>query len=378
MELPAKDRAESKDMSDWTRKGPLPDLPGQGRRASDRGGYRHADAASEAGSDRGERRRPPPFEGDGKSRDFGNWERKGPLSPVPASGPVREGGRLRTHDAPRERRQSPAWGEGRSQEGSRPPRREFQERPSVERQATASEMDSQWRSKMRPDPPAKSPTATPDASVPSSPATQPAPPAVRPRLNLAKRTVSEAEPSPVSATSTDSKSNPFGAARPIDTAAREKEIEEKRQLAVRHKRDAEDKARDEKKTTLEAAKATDKGKGHQSSPLSPTAPSSAQGKENGSEGKSPNQTSESAHLATENGEVQQNATTPATPTNGGAVSDKGADAARDAPQGAEGSWKKRSSPAAAGPGESEGDGWNTVTKANKSGRRVHPSRAVAS
>jgi len=53
-----------------------------------------------------------------------------------------------------------AWGEGRPQGsqdgGSRPPRREFQERPVVERTPTAAEQDSQWRTKMRPDAPASS------------------------------------------------------------------------------------------------------------------------------------------------------------------------------------------------------------------------------
>jgi translation initiation factor 4B len=213
-------------MSDWTRKGPLPDL--HGRRPSDRGaGFRNF---GDAGSESGERRRPPPFEGDGKPRDFGNWERKGPLSPVAPAGPggFREGGRVRSNDGPRaERRQSPAWGEGRSQDGSRPPRREFQDRPQYDRQPTAPELDNQWRSKMRPDAAVKSPSGTPETSVPSSPVPQHSAPATRPRLNLTKRTVSEAEPAPASSTS-DSKSNPFGAARPIDTAAREREIEEKR------------------------------------------------------------------------------------------------------------------------------------------------------
>jgi type IV secretory pathway VirB10-like protein len=62
----------------------------------------------------------------------------------------------------------------------------------------------------------------------------------------AKRTVSEAQPAP-EATPSSNKPNPFGAARPIDTAAREKEIEEKRQLELRQKKEADDKAREEKK-----------------------------------------------------------------------------------------------------------------------------------
>ena len=190
---------------------------------------------------------------DGKVRDFGNWERKGPLSPLPRT-VGDDGGRPRTRDGPRDRRQSPAWGEGRSQDGSRPPRREFAERPLVDRAPTAPEIDNQWRSKMRPDPPPKSPTPSRETSNPPSPAA-PAAPTVRPRLNLQKRTVSEAESlSPASAVS-EAKPSPFGGARPIDTFAREKEIEEKRQLAIRQKKEQEDKAREEKRAAKEAAEA---------------------------------------------------------------------------------------------------------------------------
>jgi translation initiation factor 4B len=68
-------------------------------------------------------------------------------------------------------------------------------------------------------------------------------------LNLAKRTVTEADLSSPSAA--DSKASPFGAARPIDTAAKEREIEEKRLAALKEKKDAEEKAKEER----EAAKA---------------------------------------------------------------------------------------------------------------------------
>lgn len=251
-------------MNDWSRKGPLPDLPGRdGGRQGSRG------YGNDFGADRGERKERFP-EGDGKVRDFGNWERKGPLSPIaqPERAP-REGGRPRTNDGPRgesfrEGRSSPAaWGEGRasgSQDGSRPPRREFQERPVAERTPTAAEQDSQWRTKMRPDAPAaKSPIPSRDGSeAPSSPAPSHAMPAGRPKLNLAKRTVSEspAEPSPTS-TSGDAKASPFGAARPIDTAAKEREIEEKRLAAIKEKHEAEEKAKAEaaEKAKADAEKA---------------------------------------------------------------------------------------------------------------------------
>lgn len=265
--LLAKDRdgdRPTREFNDWSRKGPLPDLPGRGgneRRDSGRGGF---------GSDYGGSERKERFpEGDGKVRDFGNWERKGPLSPMvqPDRGPPREGGRPGTNDGPRgegfrDRKSSPAaWGEGRaqgSQDGSRPPRREFQERPVVERAPTAAEQDNQWRTKMRPDAPAaKSPAPSRDGSeAPSSPAPAPAVPAGgRPRLNLAKRTVSEAPLASPSSVSGDSKASPFGAARPIDTAAKEREIEEKRLAALQEKKEAEEKAKQEQKEAAAKTKA---------------------------------------------------------------------------------------------------------------------------
>ncbi|KAI5357666.1 Putative RNA recognition motif domain, nucleotide-binding alpha-beta plait domain superfamily [Septoria linicola] len=251
---PRNDRADSnRDFSDWSRKGPLPDLPSQGRQPS-RGFERRGppggggfDNMSDAGSERGGPggRRPGFFEGDGKPRDFSNWERKGPLSPVPGQGPpVRDGGRLREAGGPREERGGASWGEGRSDAGSRPPRREYErpqgapERP--ERAPTAAEQDSQWRTNMRPDA-----AATPDVSTPTSPAQEA--PKERPRLNLAKRTVSTAEGAESAGnTPSDAKASPFGAARPIDTSAREKEVEEKRVLALRQKEEADVKAREEK------------------------------------------------------------------------------------------------------------------------------------
>ena len=164
-----------------------------------------------------------------------------------------------SNEGPRERRNSPAWGEGRgeprgegrSQEGSRPPRREFHERPIPIREPTAAEKDNQWRSKMRPDPveqPAPSPKL--DASAPTSPRAAPSAPASRPKLNLQKRTVSTAEPSPALPSGDSSKANPFGAARPVDTLTREKEIEEKLKI----KRDQEAKEREEKRAVDQKAK----------------------------------------------------------------------------------------------------------------------------
>jgi translation initiation factor 4B len=372
-------RSEAREITDWTRKGPLPDLPGQ-RRTSDRaGGFGRGggfDAASDAGSERGERRRPPPFAGDGKERDFGNWERKGPLSPAAAApnAMAREGRQPSFQGGAREQRQSPAWGEGREDSGSRGPRREFQpsersERPQYERQATAADSDSQWRTKMRPDAPASaSPTGTPDASTPSSPAPAPAAPAGRPRLNLAKRTVSEAQPQ-AEASSTSNKPNPFGAARPIDTATREKEIEEKKQLELRQKKEADDKAREEKKAK-EAEKA-------------------ASAKESAPAGKAKSPSEEKSKA---NFEILQRENEDGTAAGqdedaeGEIVDDKAVkpqEVVRDPPKSA-GAWRRKDDAPAAEEGttteEMDADGWSTVSKAKKpqARRGGPPARAIAS
>ncbi|KKK19136.1 translation initiation factor 4B, partial [Aspergillus ochraceoroseus] len=219
---------------DWTRKGPLPEAPQ--RRVPERSSFgRNLDNVSDAGSERMGGGRRSNFESDGKFRDLSNWERKGPLSPPP----MREGGRPRSNEGPGFRRSSPAWGEGRSQDGSRPPRREFQERTP-----TAADLDNQWRARMKPDQAAAQPAAN-EPSAPSSPATPAAvpvaAPATRPRLNLQKRTVTESP-----AAGTETKSSIFGGAKPIDTAAREKEVEERRQITLRQKKEADDKAKAEK------------------------------------------------------------------------------------------------------------------------------------
>ncbi|KAK5380611.1 Eukaryotic translation initiation factor 4B [Exophiala xenobiotica] len=420
---PPKNRQDTRDFSDWSRKGPLPDLPNNQRRVSDRqggfgggdrqGGFgggsgRSFDNTSDAGSERGQRRG---FgEGDGKVRDFSNWERRGPLSPAsPAPTSLREGGRQASKEAGF-RRNSPAWGEGRSQDGSRPPRREFTERPPPERQAGASEMDNQWRARMRPDAPAKAPT--PEASEPSSPAPAPAP-ATRPRLNLAKRTVSEADPQGSPAPASDSKASPFGAARPVDTAAKEKEVEEKRQLAIRQKREADEKAKAEKAEERRLAK--EKGDAEKSKePASKESKEPKENKENKDTRESKDirnttETSETTDTAAskENGEETSQQTTPKydilrradsgmndmvaddheeeveenLPVDDKAVKPK--EIVQDPPSRANGSW--RNAPPAQAPEGSttaalEEEGWSTVSKPSKqrNNRRNYPSRAIAS
>lgn len=83
-------------------------------------------------------------------------------------------------------------------------------------------------------------------------------PQVRPRLELKPRSGNPVEPGPASAASVgeSSKSNPFGAARPIDTAQREKEVAEKRAAAIAARKSKEEKAKEERK--IRAAAEADK------------------------------------------------------------------------------------------------------------------------
>jgi len=377
----AKDRPEARELNDWTRKGPLPDLPQQ-RRVSDRSGFKGYEAAPEMERG-GSRRGAPSFEGDGKVRDFNNWERKGPLTSLPppaGAQPVREGGRVRD-GPPRERKLSPSWGEGR--DDSHPPRGEFRERPQqVEKQPTPAELDNQWRARMRPDPPVKSSnTPTPEPSAPSSPA-QPPPAAVRPKLNLQKRTVSEAEPTAAAAaTSTDSKSSPFGAARPIDTAAREREVEEKRQLQIRLKKEAEEKAREEKKAKEAAAKAAAAIE-QASSPVQENGKTHEEPKENGTGAPVPGRNYQIlSRVDDEGNEIENEREATDEPTNGEVIEDKpvkSREFIREPPKGPKaqqhgGSWRRKPSTSntptsPSGPTTVEEEGWSTVPTRGKGGR----------
>lgn len=360
--------------------------------------------------ERGGSRRSNFAEGDGKVRDFSNWERKGPLSPAPrpeGQGGFREGGRPR--DEASERKNSPSWGEGQnrgdqSESGSRPPRREFVPRPAVDRQPTAAEADSQWRTKMRPDAPVKSSTPTPDQSVPSSPAAAPAALASRPKLNLAKRTVSEAQPSEASS-ATDGKASPFGAARPVDTAAKEREVEAKKLQAIQEKKEADDKAREERKAKAEAAAkaAAEKDEAEQAN---------GDKKENGDgpkvekilsrgedadeEGTSAGQDEDMQGEIVDDKSVKPQEFTREPPKGpraerggrGGGRGDRGGRGGRPAPEGEEtGGWRRKSStqggaPQSPKPGNTseklEEDGWSTVAPKTRGSRGRGASRAIAS
>lgn len=388
----AKDRLDSsRDFSDWSRKGPLPDLPSQGRQTSRGFSRGNFDNASDAGSERGGSRRSG-FPQDDKVRDFGNWERKGPLAPPANAGPPsRDGGKMREGSATGERMQSPAWGEGRAEGGSRPPRRDFQERPPVERAPTAADQDGQWRSGMRPD---ASPAPTPDASTPSSPQQQQQmAPKERPRLNLAKRSVSTAEPDSATSSS-DSKASPFGAARPIDTATREREVEEKRQLAIRQKRDADEKVKEDKSAREAAAKA--RGPGPQDGSDKVTSPTAEGGnkkgprQQNGAKG-APKENGDAAAQRdrpavsilkrdAEGGDVEQGADdVPDASANGTIVGDKETkpqEIVKEVP--ADDNDAEAAAESTEGTAQAmEDDGWSTVATKQKSSRRGG-ARALAS
>ena len=367
----AKERHDARDISDWTRKGPLPDLPSQ-RRGPPRG----FDNMSDAGSERGGRRGYEPA--DNKMRDFNNWERKGPMSPTLApAAPFGREGRPRTNEGPQFRRASPAWGEGRSQDGSRPPRREFQER-----EPTASERDNQWRARMRPDAPPPQPAA---------PAAAPAL-AVRPKLNLQKRTVQEEVASPSSATSGDSKASPFGAARPIDTAAKEREIEERRQA---RQKELEEKAKAEKERIAkerEEAKQKEKEQAATApAATSAAAPSTANKEESEvphgaknfeilqrvgesgevveSEGAEPNKAGEQTAAAPKDAAPSQPSKANGNWRNGNAPRGRNPSYQRGPRNQQAGGPRGQASPAAAPAQQPEEDGWSTVGPKQRSSRR---------
>lgn len=182
-------------------------------------------------------------------RGLDKWERTGPLSPSTPTG-SEHGGRPRSDERsePREfRRRSPAP----AADGA--PKREYRERQTIDRQPTAPERDNEWRRGARPDPPPIQRVAT----APSSPVAQ----TTRPKLELKKRSEHPVEPALASATSdTSTKPNPFGAARPIDTFQREKEVEEKRQAVIAAKKVKEEKAREDKKVRSTAAGEDDKSR----------------------------------------------------------------------------------------------------------------------
>lgn len=259
----------------------------------------------------------------------------------------------------------------------------------VERTPTAPELDNQWRTKMRPDPPAPTAPVAParspalssrEISAPSSPSTSQAP-TVRPKLNLAKRTVTEV-PKASPTLSGESKSSPFGGATPIDTAAREKEIEEKRQHALRERREVDDKAREEKRLAREAERSQRASVSKEKSNEQDTE------KENGAATQS-TKTYEILRRMT-NDTTTTDTDTDAAGENGTVVDDKSVkpkEITRDiAPKKVEGgalangnTTSQADASADTTAGALEGDGWSTVSKPRNQRRNGNQaSRAMAS
>lgn len=255
---------------------------------------------------------------------------------------------------------------------------------------------------MRPDPPAPvvAPNRSPalssrEISTPPSPAAAaPQAPNVRPKLNLAKRTISEAEPNAKSPLVTDSKASPFGAAKPIDSAAREKEVEEKRELALREKKETEEKTREEKKVaedkvreekkiarevekTEKASLSKDKQNGHESV------------KENGAAGPQPGKNYEILRRKTNEDANNVDPNTAPSGENGKIIEDKAVkpkEIVRDiSPKRADGELTNGdASPQVGASIEAtadalEDDGWSTVSKPRNNRRNGNQaSRAIAS
>ncbi|KAF3923283.1 hypothetical protein ABW21_db0202067 [Orbilia brochopaga] len=292
---PPKDRQDDRTNVDtWRRAGPLPPSEGPSMRRTN---SRYNDNASDAGGESNFSRRGSGFgrndrndrndrneEGDGKFRDFNNWERKGPLPPATPTDTQSESGRPPRHDRG-DRRRSPAvnpfdrerqpslQGEERSERGDRP-RRDYQ-RPPTERVQSAAERDNEWRRGARPEVPPEQvkehkgqqaaagspPTGPRDKAPPSGPKggyvppPSPGAPATRPKLELKKRSENLPADANQPAAASESKSNPFGGARPIDTTAREREVEEKRARQAAERKAKEEKVKEEKKAAAQAARA---------------------------------------------------------------------------------------------------------------------------
>lgn len=235
---------------------------------------------------------------------------------------------------------------------------------------------------MKPDAPVPEPTT--QASTPTSPVV-PSAPVSRPRLNLQKRTVSEA---PAAAegntTPSDPKASPFGAARAVDTAARDQQIAEKR-LAQRAKQEEEAKAKEEKQKAERAEKAEKEKLAKVEKPQENGKPARSGGpKENGKESSkdgasaaAPRPTFEVLRRATDsgNGEAVNDGAVDA-PANGEIVDDKSTlpqEVVRDIPTSGD------STNEASGTSAMEEDGWSTVTKMTKKSKGGNPgARAIAS
>lgn len=236
---------------------------------------------------------------------------------------------------------------------------------------------------MRPDPPAKAPASPRETSTPVSPTSPmsaaapaaPAAPAVRPKLNLQKRTVQEADPN---APATDTKASPFAGARPIDTSAREREVEERHQLAIRQKKEAEEKAKAEKAEKQKLAKE----QAREQAKESPKPSSSAASANGAKEDVETAQGGKSFEILRRAGEEQNGMAADAdADADADAPADKAAPADPGASQPAgkqNGNWRSAGAQPAqqAETAATDDDGWSTVAskpRNNRRGGRGHAS-----
>ncbi|KAG9920234.1 hypothetical protein KCV05_g10168, partial [Aureobasidium melanogenum] len=153
-----------------------------------------------------------------------------------------------------------------------------------------------------------------------------------------------------------SKASPFGAARPIDTSAREQEIEEKRQLAIREKKEADEKAREEKRAK-EAASKAEKGE-----------------KKEGEEGRQ-YEILRRMDEGDENDKEGVDADAEGTITDDKQV--KPQEITREVPAKTADSWRKNEEPQTTAE-TMEDDGWSTVSAKTKNFNRRGGNRAMAS
>ncbi|RPA79730.1 hypothetical protein BJ508DRAFT_308040 [Ascobolus immersus RN42] len=240
---PPKDRGDDRTAGEWRRTGPLPALETRDSHQGPRRGGDRGDRFHSGGSEAGDRpeRRPSAFD-DSRVRNLDSWERKGPLTPLSPTGstggdrPRSRAGERRNSPAPFDgpRRGAPGMERAPSARGGA-----FMERapsargaPPMERALSAADRDNEWRRGARPDAPAKSSPVSP--IIPHS----------RPKLELKKR--SEVAVETAASPSASSKASPFGAARPIDTSAKLKEIEEKLAQQAAEKKKKDDEAREKR------------------------------------------------------------------------------------------------------------------------------------
>ena len=211
---------------------------------------------------------------------------------------------------------------------------------------------------------------------------------MRPKLNLQKRTVQEEVASPSSATSGDSKASPFGAARPIDTAAREREIEERR---LARQKELEEKAKAEKERIAKEREEAKQKEKEQAAAAAAAAPTSNTNKEDTevpqgaknfeilqrvgesgevveSEGQEPAKTGEQTAAAPKDAAPSQPSKTNGNWRNGNAPRGRNSSYQRG-PRNAQGGGPRGQAPPAAPAQQPEEDGWSTVGPKQRSSRR---------